>query len=82
MLVAEVQVSIDRFKASEEADIVVGDHRLRHGDDRVGERLKGHWCIARNEGQEAWAYCFTEGLVSETTALGWRDEVWCEETEE
>jgi hypothetical protein len=58
------------------AAIPPGDAELL---ERVGEHLRGHWCFGWKEGQEAWAYCFTEGLVSEATALAWRDEVWCEE---
>lgn len=44
----------------------------------IGEILRHHWELTAGYDQPAWAYLFTEGLVSEATALAWRDAVWPE----
>ncbi len=59
------------------------DHALGWGSAAEGELLvakriiQGFWEHQRNEwDQERWAYLFDEGLVNETTANSWAEEVW------
>ncbi len=59
------------------------DHALGWGSAAEGELLvakriiQGSWEHQRNEwDQERWAYLFVEGLVNETTANSWAEEVW------
>ena len=59
------------------------DHALGWGSAAEGELLvakriiQGFWEHQRNEwDQERWAYLFDEGLINETTANSWAEEVW------
>ena len=59
------------------------DHALGWGSAAEGELLvakriiQGFWEHQRNEwDQERWAYLFDDGLINETTANSWAEEVW------
>ena len=59
------------------------DHALGWGSAAEGELLvakriiQGFWEHQRNEwDQERWAYLFDEGLINETTANSWAEEIW------
>ena len=59
------------------------DHALGWGSAAEGELLvakriiQGFWEHQRNEwDQECWAYLFDEGLINETTANSWAEEIW------
>jgi hypothetical protein len=59
------------------------DHALGWGFAAEGELLvakriiQGFWEHQRNEwDQERWAYLFYEGLINETTANSWAEEIW------
>ena len=60
------------------ADHALGWGSVAEGELLVAKRIiQGFWEHQRNEwDQERWAYLFDEGLINETTANSWAEEIW------
>jgi hypothetical protein len=60
------------------ADHALGWGSVAEGELLVAKRIiQGFWEHQRNEwDQERWDYLFDEGLINETTANSWAEEIW------